>query len=141
MPDSVFKGHLAPKCDPIAEVTISGSDVPSTVIETEMARICPLNSQWKWEAISHDEKSFLVNFPSFQDLERVNGIQMGVPNFDAQFKLSKWEVKDIQPKFVLPQLWVHVEGVPHTLKHFHGLWALSSLMGTTVDVDLPTLYS
>jgi hypothetical protein len=36
---------------------------------------------------------------------------------------------------------VHVEGVPHTLRHFHGLWALGSLMGTTVDVDLPTLYS
>jgi hypothetical protein len=134
MPDSVFKGHLAPKCDPIA-------DVPSTAIEAEMARICPLNSQWKWEAISHDANSFLVNFPSFQDLERVNGIQMGVPDFDTQFKISKWEIKDIQPKFDLPQLWVHVEGVPHTLGHFHGLWALRSLMGTTVDVDVPTLYS
>jgi hypothetical protein len=66
---------------------------------------------------------------------------MGVPNFDAQFKLTKWEVRDIQPKFDLPQLWEHVEGVPHTLRHFHGLWALGSLMGTTVDVDLPTLYS
>jgi hypothetical protein len=106
-----------------------------------MARICPLNSQWKWEAISHDANSFLVNFPSFQDLERVNGIQMGVPNFDAQFKISKWEVKDIQTKFDLPQLCVHVEGIPHTLRHFHGLWALGYLMGTTVDVDLPTLYS
>jgi hypothetical protein len=141
IPDSVFKGHLAPKCDPIAKVTISGAVVPSTAIEAEMARICPLNSQWKWEAISHDANSFLVNFPSFQDLERVNGIQMGVPNFDAQFKLIKWEVQDIQPKFDLPQLWVHVEGMPHTLRHFHGLWALGSLMGTTVDVDLPTLYS
>jgi hypothetical protein len=27
------------------------------------------------------------------------------------------------------------------LVHFHGLWALGSLMGTTIDVDLPTLYS
>jgi hypothetical protein len=102
MPDSVFKGHLAPKCDPIAKVTISGAVVPSTAIEVAMARICPLNSQWKWEAIFHDRNSFLVNFPSFQDLERVYGIQMGVPDFDAQFKISKCEVKDIQPKFDLP---------------------------------------
>jgi hypothetical protein len=65
MPDSVFKGHLAPKCDPIAKVTISGAAVPSTAIEAEMARICPLNSQWKWEAISLDANSILVNFPSF----------------------------------------------------------------------------
>jgi uncharacterized membrane protein YgcG len=141
MPDSVFKGHLAPKCDPIAKVTIFGCVVPSMAIEAVMARICPLNTLWRWEAISHDSNSFLVNFPMFQDLERVNGIQMGVPDFDAQFKITKWEVKDIQPKFVLPQLWVHVEGVLHTLRHFHGLWALGSLMGTTVDVDLPTLYS
>jgi hypothetical protein len=48
---------------------------------------------------------------------------------------------DIQPKFDLPQLWVHVEGVPHFIWHFHGLWAIGSLLGTTVDVDLPTLYS
>jgi hypothetical protein len=83
MPDSVFKGHLAPKCDPITKVAISGAVVPSTVIEAAMARICPLNSQWKWEAIFHDTNLFLVNFPSFQDLERVNGIQMGVPDFDT----------------------------------------------------------
>jgi hypothetical protein len=106
-----------------------------------MARFFPLNVQWKWEALAHDANSFLVNFPSFQDLERVNGIQMGVPGFDSQFKLSKWEVKHIQPKFDVPQLWVHVEGVSHTVRHFHGLWALGSLMGTTIDVDLPTLYS
>jgi hypothetical protein len=85
-------------------------------------------------------RSWLI-FLHSKTLERVNGIQMGVPDFDTQFKISKWEVKDIQPKFDLPQLWVHVEGVPHTLRHFHGLWALGSLMGTTVYVDLPTLYN
>jgi hypothetical protein len=66
---------------------------------------------------------------------------MEVPEFAAQFKISNWEVLHIQPKFDLPQLWVHVEGVPHTPRHFHGIWAIGSLMGTTVDVDLPTLYS
>jgi hypothetical protein len=120
----------------VAKVTITGVVVPSTAIETVMARICPLNAQWKWEAISHDAASFLVNFPSFQDLERVNGIQMGVPDIDAQFKISKWEIQDIKRKFDLPQLWVHMEGVPHTLRHFLGLWAIGSLLGTIVDVDL-----
>jgi hypothetical protein len=125
----------------VAKVSISGDMVPSSAIEAQVARICPLNSQWKWEAIAHDATSFLVNFPSFQDLERVNGIHMEVPNFAAHFKISKWETQDIQPKFDLPQLWVHVEGVPHTVRHFHGLWAIGSLLGTTVDVDLPTMYN
>jgi hypothetical protein len=66
---------------------------------------------------------------------------MKIPDFAAHFKISKWETQDIQPKFDLPQLWVHVEGVPHTVRHFHGLWAIGSLLGTTVDVDLPTLYN
>jgi hypothetical protein len=137
----VFKAHLAPKCDPIAKVSITGVAIPVVAIETQLARICPLNSQWKWEAIAHDANSFLVNFPSFQDLERVNGIQMDVPDFEAQFKITKWEIKDIQAKFDLPQLWVHVEGVPHTVRHFHGLWTIGSLLDITVDVDLPSLYS
>jgi hypothetical protein len=122
-------------------VSITGVAVPAVAIDTQLARICPLNAQWKWEAIPHDATSFLVNFPSFQDLERVNGIQMDVPDFEAQFKIPKWEIKDIQTKFDLPQLWVHVEGVPHAVRHFHGLWAIGSLLGITVDVDLPSLYS
>jgi hypothetical protein len=125
----------------VAKVSISGDVVPSVAIEAQMARICPLNSQWKWKAIAHDATSFLVNFPSFQNLERVNGIHMEVPDFAAHFKISKWETHDIQPKFDLPQLWVHVEGVPHTVRHFHGSWDIGSLLGTTVDVDLPTMYN
>jgi hypothetical protein len=74
LPNSVFKGHLKPKNAPVAKVTVTGVVVPSTAIEAVMARICPLNLQWKWEALSHDATSFLVNFPSIQDLDRVNGI-------------------------------------------------------------------
>jgi hypothetical protein len=31
---------------------------------------------------------------------------------------------------------VHVDGVPHTARHFLGFWAVGSLIGTTLDVDL-----
>jgi hypothetical protein len=36
-------------------------------------------------------------------------------------------------------VWFHVEGVPHTLRHFLGLWVVGSLGGKTVDVDLMSL--
>jgi hypothetical protein len=65
LPDSVYKPHLAPKCDPVAKVSITGVAIPAIAIETQLARICPLNAQWKWEIIAHDATSFLVNFPSF----------------------------------------------------------------------------
>jgi hypothetical protein len=42
---------------------------------------------------------------------------------------------------VLQPFWVQVEGVPHLVHHFHGLWAVGSLVGATQDVDLVTLRS
>ena len=37
------------------------------------------------------------------------------------------------------QVWVHVTGVPYPLRHFLGLWAVGTLIGTTIDVDLLAL--
>jgi hypothetical protein len=34
---------------------------------------------------------------------------------------------------------LHVEGAPHTLLHFLGLWTVGSLLGKTIDVDLITM--
>ena len=39
----------------------------------------------------------------------------------------------------LYQVWVHVSRVPRPLHHFLGLWAVGSLIGTTLDVDLLAL--
>jgi hypothetical protein len=68
-------------------------------------------------------------------------MQMGVPNFKAQIAVSTWQREDILPEFVMEPAWVHVEGVPYTIRHFHGLWALGYLIGTTLDVDLVSLRS
>jgi hypothetical protein len=38
-------------------------------------------------------------------------------------------------------VWVHVDGVPYSVRHFLGLWAVRSLIGTTLDVDLCSLRS
>ena len=36
-------------------------------------------------------------------------------------------------------MWVHVSGVPHTVRHFLGLWAVGTLIGKAMDVDLLAL--
>jgi hypothetical protein len=54
---------------------------------------------------------------------------------------SVWHAQDVQHTFELQQVWVHIEGVPHTVRHFLGLWAVGSLVGTTLDVDLVSLRS
>jgi hypothetical protein len=106
-----------------------------------MKRICPLSVQWKWEAVAHGDDAYLIGFPSAKDLQRVNGFQMGVPAHKATASVSVWKPHDIQHKSELKPVWVHVEGVPYTVRHFHGLWAVASLLGVPLDIDLVTLRS
>jgi hypothetical protein len=141
LPDSVFKAHLAPKGSPTALIKITGGSASAESSQSVMARICPLSSQWKWEAIPHGEDAFLVSFPTVEDLQRRDGFQLGVPNSSAQMTFSVWKAQDVPHSFELQPVWVHVDGVPHTVRYFLGLWAVGSLIGTTLDVDLVSLRS
>jgi hypothetical protein len=91
LPDSVYKAHLAPKGSPTAFIKISGGSASAVAIQKLMARICPLSSQWKWEAIPHGDDAYLVSFPSTDDLKRADGFQMGVPDSSAQISVSIWK--------------------------------------------------
>jgi hypothetical protein len=122
-------------------VSISGDKVPAKAIQDLMKRICPLNGQWKWEAVAHGDDAFLIGFPSAADLQRVDGFQMGVPAHKATATVSVWKPQDIQHKSELKPVWVHVEGVPYTVRHFHGLWAVGTLLGVPLDIDLVTMRS
>jgi hypothetical protein len=68
-------------------------------------------------------------------------MQMGVLNVKAQVAVTSWKRDDIAPLFVMEPAWIHVDGVPHTVRYFHGLWAVGSLIGSTLDVDLVSLRS
>ncbi|XP_047043355.1 uncharacterized protein LOC124647454 [Lolium rigidum] len=113
--------------------------VPFDVIQKQMARRCPAKAKWKWEAIPNGDNEFLISFPSFHDLDVVDGIQVAVPGFISQMSVTAWKPTIIPHKFELEQVWLHVEGVPHNVHHFWGLWAIGSLMGKTLDVDLISL--
>jgi hypothetical protein len=115
--------------------------VPAVVIHGLMARMCAGHVNWKWEAIAHGANAFLIGIPSADDLSRIDGMQMGVPNLKARISVSTWQREDIVPEFVMEPAWVHVEGVPYTVRYYHGLWALGSLIGTMLDVDLVSLRS
>jgi hypothetical protein len=71
----------------------------------------------------------------------MDGFQLVVPNSSAQMTFSILEAQDVPHSFELQPVWVHVDGVPHTVRHFLGLWAVGSLIGTTLDVDLVSLRS
>jgi hypothetical protein len=91
LPDSVHKAHLAPTCSPAALVSISGDKVLAKAIQDLMKRICPLNGQWKWEAVAHRDDAFLIGFPTAADLQRVDGFQMGVPAHKGTASVTIWK--------------------------------------------------
>ena len=72
-------------------------------------------------------------------MERLDGIELGVPAQSTKLIFSQWKPEDVMPKMELEQTWVHVIGVPNPLCHFWGLWAVGSLIGATVDVDMLAL--
>jgi hypothetical protein len=141
LPDSLHKPHLIPSIAPTALVQVTGETMPATAIQSLMAHMCPGHTNWKWEAIAHGANAFLIGIPSADDLSRIGGMHMGVPNLKAQIANSIWQREDIMPEFVMELAWVHVEGVLYIVRHFHGLWALGSLIDMTLDVDIVSLRS
>jgi hypothetical protein len=84
LPDNVYKPHLVPSGAPTAMVTVSGGYVSAKVIQSQMVRVCPGHSQWMWEAIPHGENAFTIAVPSAEVLQRIDGMQLGVPSSTAQ---------------------------------------------------------
>jgi ABC-type taurine transport system substrate-binding protein len=115
--------------------------VPPSAVQSLVARMCPGHANWKWEAVAHGANAYLIAIPSADDLARIDSMQMGVLNVKAQVAVTSWKRDDIAPLFVMEPAWIHVDGVPHTVRHFHGLWAVGSLIGSTLDVDLVSLRS
>jgi hypothetical protein len=139
LPDAVVRDELTPTNSLVARVVVTGDDVPAESVARQVARRCSDSPGWKWEAVAFGENEFLVSVPSFDDLNRMDGIQVGVPESTSSLSITTWQSSEVPHKAELDQVWLHVEGVPHTLRHFLGLWAVGSLLGKTLDVNLLSL--
>jgi hypothetical protein len=83
-----------------------------------------------------DGKSFVVPFPSLEELERMIAIRtITTKNREGTIIFEEF-VDDVQPIKVLEQVWVTVTKVPRVLRSFLALWAVGSIMGATQKVDM-----
>jgi hypothetical protein len=81
--------------------------------------------------------AFLIGIPT--TLSRIDGMHMSVPTIKAQALVSSWKRQDIVSDFVMDRYWVHVDGVPYTVRHFQGLWFsywLYSGRGSCLSLEL-----
>nr|XP_051197159.1 vegetative cell wall protein gp1-like [Lolium perenne] len=77
--------HATKDCKVPHYCLVSGEGtVTAAYIQSLLARMCPGNPTWRWEASPHGDKAFLVGIPTLDDLARIDGMQMSVPKVDAQ---------------------------------------------------------
>ena len=117
-------------------VSISGGSISPNIMEAEVAKIAQCQQQWTWEAIPHGQDAFLMSFPNEEVLQRVTGFAVFIKSHNVTIEFKPWRSEEIPHRFELLPNWVHVQGVPHALRHFLGLWAVGSMIGMTLDVDL-----
>uniref|UniRef100_A0A804NYH2 DUF4283 domain-containing protein n=1 Tax=Zea mays TaxID=4577 RepID=A0A804NYH2_MAIZE len=66
-------------------------------------------------------------------------VEFTLKNHGVTLTISEWkDASDVEPSYQLDEVWVHVRGVPHAWRHYLGFWALGSVIGATLDVDMYT---
>jgi hypothetical protein len=107
------------------------------MLKNELDRLMRLD--WNWEALPHGEDSFLVPFPSTEELTRMNDVEFKLKNLGVVLTFTEWkEGEDPSPAYELDLVWLHITGVPYAWRHYLTFWALGTVIGSTQQVDMHT---
>ncbi|CAN6339064.1 unnamed protein product [Urochloa humidicola] len=136
IPESDFKLET-PEPAPTALVKVTGGVLDAEIVQVELAKLN--RADWRWEALRHGDDSFLVVFPSDEELKRMADVEFRLKNHGVTLTISEWQdASDIIPAYHLDEVWVHIKGVPYTWRHYLAFWALGTVIGATLEVDMLT---
>jgi hypothetical protein len=79
----------APNPKPTALVTITGGKLSPQVLQNELAKLMRLD--WNWETLLHGDDSFLIPFPSKEELTRMNDVEFKLKNFGVVLTFTEWK--------------------------------------------------
>jgi hypothetical protein len=117
-----------------ALITVEAGEVYAQLLKIELARIIPV--RWDWEVQQLGAKSFVVPFPSKEELDCMIAIgTFTTKNKEGTITFAEY-VDDVQPIKILDQVWVTVTKVPSVLSSFLPLWAVGTIVGATQKVDM-----
>lgn len=120
-----------------ALITVDAGVISAQLLQSELSRIIPV--RWEWEVQELDATSFVVPFPSKEELDRMTAIRtITMRNKEATIIFEEF-IDDVQPIKVLEQAWVTVTKVPRVLRSFLPLWAVGTMIGATQKVDMAHL--
>lgn len=106
-----------------------------TVVEVtaELKRLIPGTQDWKVQMVQSNV--FRIAFPSTAELQRL--VEWGTVHSKKKGVLFHFEEKQSEkPCKVVNSYWVQVAGIPSVYRTFPTIWAVGSLLGTSIDVDM-----
>lgn len=117
-----------------ALIRIVEGNVPATLVSSELARLIPV--KWDRTVKEHGKNTFIVPFPCQVELQRMVAIgSVTRKGKEGVMEFEEWN-HEIKPKHKLEKVWVHVYGVPYEIRSFLPLWAVGTVLGATLRVDM-----
>jgi hypothetical protein len=85
------------------------------------------------------KNSFLMPFPSEEEMKIMNDVEFWLKYLGLIVTFSEWsEGQDAVPSYELETVWLHITGIPHPWRHYLSLWAVGTVVGSTMQVDMYT---
>lgn len=122
-----------------ALVKVVGGFLSADQVTAQLQRV--VSSRWKWEPIPHEKDSFIVPFPSKNELQRAmafGGADVRGSSVPVGLRMQFEEWHEEEEGYLLPKVWIRVSGIRKKLREFQNLWAIGSMLGSTQTVDMET---
>ncbi|KAM0893355.1 hypothetical protein ACQ4PT_025158 [Festuca glaucescens] len=133
-----LRGTYRPKVEnaKLAKLTIEGDAMTIPEIIEQLKWIVP-SENFQWEVTHFHNNVFKVKFPNKNEVQRMKHFKTyPVPLRATDMEFDEWSVME-EPTFMLPEVWLRVTGIPADVRNdFLALWALGSLFGKTMEVDM-----
>jgi hypothetical protein len=69
----------------------------------------------------------------------MNDVEFWLKYLGLIVTFSEWsEGQDAVPSYELETVWLHITGIPHPWRHYLSLWAVGTVVGSTMQVDMYT---